>query len=72
MRTRAQRIEDRASILTGLNEEPAVMLAQAVSELCYSIDDVGERIDEAHEETRKAIDQLSADIDKHLNGGRAR
>ena len=61
MRTRAQRIQDRASFLTKPYEEPAVMLAHAISELCYSIDDVGERIVEAHNETRKAIDQLSAE-----------
>ena len=66
MRTRAQRIQDRASFLTKPYEEPAVMLAHAISELCYSIDDMGERIAEAHDETRKAIDQLSAAIGKQL------
>lgn len=66
MRTRAQRIQDRASFLTKPYEEPAVMLTHAISELCYTIDDASAQIAEAHEETRKAIDQLSAAIDKQL------
>jgi methyl-accepting chemotaxis protein len=42
------------------------MLTHAISELCYTIDDASAQIAEAHEETRKAIDQLSAAIDKQL------
>jgi hypothetical protein len=66
MRSRSERIQDRASFLTPPYEEPAVLLAHAIVELCHTVDDASERIAEAQGETRRAIDQLSDDLGKHL------
>ena len=72
MRTRAQRIQDRASFLTKPYEEPAVMLTHAISELCYSIDDVGERIAEAHERNAQGDRPIERRHRQAVEGGRAR
>ena len=71
MRTRTQRIQDRASTRPILMQEPAVMLThativEAVLELCRSLDDTAERLEAASEETRKAVERLSDDFGKHL------
>jgi hypothetical protein len=55
MRSRSDRIQDRASFLTPPFEEPAVMLAHAILELCHTVDDASERLTDAIDELRKDI-----------------
>lgn len=52
MRNRTDRDRDRASFLTPPFEEPPVMLAHAIRELCFTIDDAAELIVSALEVTR--------------------
>ena len=52
MRNRNDRIRDRASFLTPPYEEPAVMIAQAIAELCRTVT-------EAVDELRDDIEQLA-------------
>ena len=65
MRTRTQRIDARTDVMTGVNDHDTT-LCQALMELCATIDDAAERTAEAHEETRKAIDQLGDALTKGL------
>ena len=41
-------------------------LSRPFLELCRSLDDTAERLEAASEETRKAVEQLSDDLGKHL------
>jgi hypothetical protein len=65
MRTRTERIEARRDVMEGVGDHD-VTLCQALIEVCRTIDDASERIADAHDETRKAIDQLTDDLAKHL------
>jgi hypothetical protein len=68
MRNRNDRIRDRASFLTPPYEEPAVMIAQAIAELCRTVT-------EAVDELRDDIEQLErqsrerAGVDDREGGG---
>jgi hypothetical protein len=64
MRTPNQRAQDRAAFLTPPYEEPAVMLAHAIAELCRTLDEASEEITEAQDDTRRAIDQLKVTLVK--------
>jgi hypothetical protein len=65
MRTRTERSEARRDVMSGVDDRD-VTLCQAILELCSTIDDASERIAEAHDETRKALDQLADDIGRYL------
>jgi hypothetical protein len=65
MRTRTERMDERRDVMAGANDQD-VALCHALMELCRTIDDASERIAEAHDETRKAIDQMSDDVGRHL------
>lgn len=60
MRTRSERVRDRASMLTPPYEEPAVMIAHAIIELCWTVDDAAERL-------RAELDQLRLAVDRYAN-----
>jgi hypothetical protein len=63
MRTRTERAQDRAAFLTPPYEEPAVMLAHAIAELCLTIDDASERI---ALDIARQIAESSDDVGRHL------
>lgn len=65
MRTRTERQEARREIMHGVNDNDTT-LVEAIMELCRTIDDASERLADAHDETRKAIDALSDDVGKQL------
>lgn len=61
MRTRTQRLDARREIMGGVNDHDTT-LVEAMMELCATLDDLGERVAESSDETRKAVDQLAADV----------
>ena len=65
MRTRSERMAARHDVMEGANDHD-VTLCQAIMELCRTLDDVADRLELANDETRKAIDQLSDDLGKHV------
>jgi hypothetical protein len=65
MRSRTERMEARHDVMEGVGDHD-VTLVQALMEVCRTIDDAAERIAEAHEETRKSIDQMSDDMGRHM------
>lgn len=65
MRTRTERMEARHDVMEGVSDRD-VTIVQALLELCRTIDDASERIAEAHDETRKAIDAMSDGIGRQL------
>ena len=71
MRTRAERIEARRDVMEGVGDTD-VTVVQAILELCATIDDASERIADAQDETRKAIDQFNADVSRNREAWVAR
>jgi hypothetical protein len=65
MRTRSQRIDARADAMDGVNDRDATIV-QAILELCATIDDASERVAEAHDETRQAIERMSDAVERLL------
>jgi hypothetical protein len=63
MRTRTQRLDARREIMKGVNDHDTTMV-EAILELCDTLDDLGERFADAHDETRKAIDGLADQFGK--------
>jgi hypothetical protein len=56
MRTRTQRLDARRDVMEGVGDHD-VTIVQALMEVCRTIDDASERIAEAYDNTRQAIDQ---------------
>jgi hypothetical protein len=65
MRTRTERIEARRDVMSGVGDHDVTMV-QAILELCSTLDDLGERLVDSNDETRKALDALAADIAKTI------
>jgi hypothetical protein len=65
MRTRTERMEDRRDVMEGVADHD-VTLCQALIEVCRTIDDASERIADAHNETRLALERMSDAVERQL------
>jgi hypothetical protein len=61
MRTTSERAAIRREIMDGVNDHDATVV-EAIMELCKTLDELGERMAAAHDETFKAIDRLDAKL----------
>ena len=55
MRSRNERMRDRAAILAHPVEDRGLAIAQALIELAHSVDDASERVTDAIDELRKDL-----------------
>jgi hypothetical protein len=58
MRTRTQRLDARREVMHGVNDHDTTMV-EAILELCATLDDLGERLAESSDESRKSLDAVS-------------
>jgi hypothetical protein len=65
MRTRTEREDALTEIEQAANDHD-VMMVRALLELCRRIDEASERVADAHDETRQAIDALSESLNRRL------
>lgn len=63
MRTPTERMEARRDVMAGTNDHD-VTIAQAILELCTTIEEASERIAAAHGETARSIDAMNDFIDQ--------
>jgi hypothetical protein len=58
MRTRTERMKARQEVMTGVNDHDTTIV-EAIMELCATLDDLGERLAESSDESRKSLDAVS-------------